>query len=65
MGQDYSAFDWLEGVEQAGGDHDAASGLGGGEGVEVVSLDHDERAVPGQVASSVAYLEAAPGPVAR
>ena len=57
MGQDDSAFDGLEGVEQAGRDHDAASGHGRGEGVEVVGPDHDERAAPGQVATAAVHLE--------
>jgi hypothetical protein len=47
MCQDHSALDRFEGVKETGGDHDAASGLGGREGIEVVGLDQDDRAVAG------------------
>jgi hypothetical protein len=42
MGQHHAALGRVEGPQQAGGDHDAAAALGGGEGVGLVGVDDDQ-----------------------
>ena len=65
MGQHDPALGRVEGTQQAGGDHDAAAPMGGGEGVGAVGVDDDQRVSVGQVPAAAAARRTPRGSAGR
>ena len=60
VGEHDPAFGRVEGTQEAGGDHDPAPALRGGEGVEIIGVTHDQRAGTGQVLTVALHGEQGP-----